>query len=166
MGKLRLGEVKQPVQGDWPSGQMGVESLRVSWGKLRVFERCARGPAASQSRAGPLFPASQPPPARVLPVERNWRITEGSREGQTHSAPLASHAPGLPGTGMRCWPPACLPRLRPKPAGSADPVSPPSADTGQAGAKAAGCLLRGDGGQGRPTASSPGASRNHLPGWV
>ena len=38
MGKLRLREVKQPVQGDWPSGQMGVESLRVSWGKLRVFE--------------------------------------------------------------------------------------------------------------------------------
>lgn len=32
---------------------------------------------------GRLFPDSQPPPAWVLPAERNWGATEGSSAGQT-----------------------------------------------------------------------------------
>ena len=91
MGKLRLGEVRQPVQGGWPLGQMGVELLRGSWGKLRLFERRARGRAAHQGGAGPLFPARSA--SRCKGASRQERL-RSHRSFQRRADPQCS--PGRP----------------------------------------------------------------------
>lgn len=107
---------------------------------------------------GLLFSVSQPPPAQVLPTEKNWGASEGSRTGQTHSDLLASHAPGLSSTGMESWPSVCLlSQLT-----SADPACYyPLLMLERPGAKVVGSLEWGGSWQGDPmpaTLNPPGTS--------
>lgn len=129
---------------------MGVELLRVL-GELMLFEATCQKVRVELGRSSQ---PSQPPPAGA-----SRRETEESQKVPERADPqcsLAGHAPGLPGTGTECWPPACLLRLRPKLTDSADPACHyplPTLDwVGASGSR----LVEADSGQGAPQPAALG----------